>query len=361
MHARLTISVTCDSLPCRELSGLKDQSDYVLCLLAADESGNRQAAVTQVPFTTLDGTGPDLTLAPVSAGSQQSTPALLADGSQLLICTLTFAVQLSEPGNATYIVLPLVDGLDDGAPGSNFSNLSPMALLNGTAMSDAGEAYAGVSVTLAAGQLQEQVTVPGLQCESTYQFAAAAQDVYGNVAGSLATLEMQTLDVLPPLFLDGTPAVAATNSSASVQVQLDSAGTVFMQLYLGSVSCGTPASLKASAGVSGTQLAASAEFAVNATELVTRYALLSLVLKQSRWISSAAAAHSAGRAGQGSVIALLPLKLCEVVLAASYQTSWTRCLDVWAEALLLVLQKLDLLTNCPATSSVSGARVRAAC
>lgn len=219
---------------------------------------------------TVDGTGPTITLSSVSSANAQPTLTPPSDGSQPETCTVTFAVGLNEPGNATYAILPAIAAITDPAP------LSPRDLLDGDVSALDSTARVGQPLAFSTGSLSKQATAGSLACQSAFQVVLAGQDVLGNVGPSLVYLDVTTPDVLPPLFLNGSPLVAATNRSASVAVVINEVGTMFLQLRLGSKVCGTAAVVKAAAKAPGTGTAAGAAIQLTASMLLTKCALSTL-------------------------------------------------------------------------------------
>jgi hypothetical protein len=98
LQAPLRHSVLMWSSLCRRLAPLSAFTQYVACIAAQDTSQNQQAKPARLRFSTTD-TSPPVGQARVQPGSISHTPATA-------LCVFTLEVQVNEPANTTFLVLP---------------------------------------------------------------------------------------------------------------------------------------------------------------------------------------------------------------------------------------------------------------
>lgn len=170
-----------------------------------------------IPFLTADGTPPAIHLQ--AAGREPDDPDSTHFANE---CSIAVNVTLSEAGMGTIAALP-----DSTEP----SGISAATVVNGTWPSLYAPLDAQTFAALPAQANQSSSVLTELPCDASIQVAAAAQDAAGNTNATVVAIRVQTPDVVPPNFVAGTPAIAASAStSVWLSIQLNEAGVAVAQV-----------------------------------------------------------------------------------------------------------------------------------
>ena len=213
----------CHFMGYRNITTLRDETQYLMCVVAEDTFFNIEGASTAIEFTTADGTPPAITL---QAATQ--VPKDLASQDFANECSIIADVTLSEAGTGSLAVLPSTSSVADIVAGQVLSGTWPPALQPLDAKTFQADRASNNATSL---------LLMDVPCDARFLVAVAAQDTVDNANTDLSTVSVQTPDVVPPVFLASTPALAASSSTAVwLGVQLDEAGNAAAQVRQSALS-----------------------------------------------------------------------------------------------------------------------------
>ena len=184
--------------------------------------------------------------------------------------TVTVELQLDEPGFFDYVVVPSTARLPSVAE-----------VLGGTDGDGIAAVAIGTSVTVVLAQSTASSLVSGLAAVTSYTVYTVARDTSGNQQTSVGFVTTTTLsDTTPPSWETGYPIVnSPTDSSASVGVIMNEAGTWFWSVVAFGAS--TPTSTQVMSGLDGSGSSAIAAGNSTAAGLASSVATVQSVLAAS--------------------------------------------------------------------------------
>ena len=230
------------------LSGLTSETAYDAYVVASDESGNDQASVTKVDFTTADVTGPSFSVAAAAENVSDDTFDITAT--------------LDENGTFYGVALPDGSSTPTGAQIEAGSNASDQAVL--ADMQDSSAMTASVEVTLNFGGSG------GLDPETAYDVFVVGKDSSGNYS-TVVKVDVTTTaaaDTTPPTFSAGPSVANNTSGSAfDIEATLNENGKLYVLVMTD--GAGAPSAAEVKAGSATGSLVAGSDVASETVKSVT--------------------------------------------------------------------------------------------